>query len=497
MKKAFEKSVPESQGIRSEGIMEFIHCMKQKSIELHTLSIMRHGKQVFECYWKPYNAETPHIMYSFSKSLTATAIGFAEQEGLLSLDEKLVDLFPDECPEEPSENLKKADIRSLLTMSCGHGKEIDWSDEHTDPNWIRDFLHHDFMYEPGTTFMYNTAGTNLLCAILAKKTGQQCTEYLKPRLFEPLGMSDITCIKMPDGTELGGAGMYMTLDDMTRFGMFLLNRGSWEGKQLLRTEWFDRACVKQIETLSPAYQTEADNWAIGYGFQCWMCKPERSFRADGAYGQFALVFPEEDLMVAVNSASFDANTLINAVYDTIMKGMSSEALPEDSAAYAKLSAFAETASVPALWGVRSLEAEQKYAGVIYTAEAGTVSFTDFAGGSGRAFKDGRELKALSFRFGQDRVYLQVTQGAHTDTMEAGFGGEFISREFMGNPYAASAMWISDHELLIHLLYMPAVAGARLLFDFREDGLQITRKSTLPAAMVLIDRGGDALTLSKQ
>ena len=256
------------------------------------------------------------------------------------------------------------------------------------------------------------------------------------------------------------------------------------------------AAVKQIETLSDAYQTEADNWSIGYGFQCWMCKPEKSFRADGAYGQFALVFPEQDLMVAVNSASFDANTLINTVYDTIMKDLSDEALPEDLAAVVKLRDFAETASLPALWGVRAIEEEKKYSGVIYMADPGTLSFTDFTGGSGRAFRDGRELKAVSFRFGHDRAYLEVTQGIHTDTMEAGLGGEFISKQFMGRPYAASAMWLSDHELLMELRYVPAVAGARLLFDFCEDSLVITRRPTLPAAMTLMDLGGDVLKLKK-
>ena len=175
MKKEFEKVSPESQGLRSEGILEFIGRMKQESIELHRMSVLRHGKLCFECCWAPYDRETPHIMYSFSKSLTAAAIGFAEQEGVLSLDEKLIDIFPEESPEDPSENLKKADIRSLLTMSCGHETGLSWADRDPDPDWIRAFLHHEFKYEPGTTVMYNTACTNMLCAILGKKTGQQPT----------------------------------------------------------------------------------------------------------------------------------------------------------------------------------------------------------------------------------------------------------------------------------------------------------------------------------
>ena len=497
MKKMFEKVSPESLGIRSEGILAFIDRMSQESIELHTLSVVRHGKQCFECYWAPYNAQTPHIMYSFSKSLTATAIGFAEQEGILSLDEKLVDIFPEESPEEPSENLKKADIWSLLTMTCGHKTEIRWDEPDSDPNWIRAFLHNEFVYEPGTTFMYNTAGTIMLCAILAKKTGLQVTEYLKTRLFEPLGMSDIQCLKLPDGTEMGGAGMYMTLDDMTRFGQFLLNRGSWEGERLLGTSWFDRACTKQVETVSDAYQTDWDNWKIGYGFQCWMCKPEESFRADGAFGQFALVFPKEDLMIAVNSASSDANMLINAVYDTILKDLSTEALPEDASACGKLETVQKTASVHTLWGVRNRDAERQLSGVIYDAAPGTISFTDFAGGSGRARKDGRELKAVSMRFGTDRLFLQVTQGVHTDTLEAGMGGEIITKIFMGNLYGASAMWISEGELLVDMRYVKGVSGARLLFVFTEDGVRIERRATLPGKGLLMDFGGDVLTLRKR
>ena len=125
-------------------------------------------------------------MFSFSKSLTSTAIGFARQEGILSLEEKLVDIFPDKLPENPSENLKKAEIRHLLMMGCGHETEIP-NLGLGDPDWIKSFLTHPFVYEPGTHFLYNTAGTNLLSAILTRKTGQTLTEFLRPRLMEPWG----------------------------------------------------------------------------------------------------------------------------------------------------------------------------------------------------------------------------------------------------------------------------------------------------------------------
>ena len=206
--------------------------------------VIRHGQCAAKGWWKPYDEKFRHPLYSFSKSLTATAIGFAEQEGILSLDEKIVDIFPDLLPENPSENLKKITLHHLLIMGCGHETEIMDNSE----NWISTFLHHPVLHEPGTFYKYNTAGTNMLAAVLRKKTGQNVTEFLKSRLLEPLGITSLTCALLGDGTELGGGGMKMVTEDMAKFTYFLSRQGEWEGKQLLRKDWFERACRKQIET---------------------------------------------------------------------------------------------------------------------------------------------------------------------------------------------------------------------------------------------------------
>ena len=234
----FQRVTPESVGIPSGAILDMLDQLYREGIEMHAFKLLRHGKVCAEGSWAPYTPETQHILFSFSKSFTSTAIGFAVQEGIISLDERLIDIFPEKSPENPSENLKKCQVRHLLMMGCGHETEISWTNG-GDGDWVSQFLHHPFVYEPGTHFMYNTAGTNMLCAILKKKTGLDMTEFLKPRLFEPLGMGEIHCVKMLGDIEMGGAGMSVTIEEMARFVQFVANRGSWEGRQLLNPEWFD------------------------------------------------------------------------------------------------------------------------------------------------------------------------------------------------------------------------------------------------------------------
>lgn len=158
--KPFETVLPESCGVSSRSILKFIDQAQRACIEMHSLMILRHGRVCAQGWWKPYAPEIPHAMFSFSKTLTATGIGFAEQEGLLSLDEKLVDIFPDDIPEAPGENLKQADIYSLLTMSCGQAEELPW-EEGASKDWIRKFFQLPFRYKPGTMFQYNSTGSNM------------------------------------------------------------------------------------------------------------------------------------------------------------------------------------------------------------------------------------------------------------------------------------------------------------------------------------------------
>ena len=265
---ALKRVSPEKVGIHSQCIVDFIRQVRAEGIELHSLMILRHGKVCEEAWWKPYDSGTPQTMFSFSKSITSTAVGFAVQEGLLSLDEKLVDLFPNETPENPSENVKAADVYSLLTMSCGQDSDIYYKLKSYD-HWIYDFMHAEFKYKPGTMFQYNSTGTDMLCAIIKKKTGLNVSEYLKPRLFDKIGMTNISCRMLPGDIEMGGGGFRVKTEDMARLGQFYLNRGVWNGERLLNEEWIDMATSRQISTVNPVFDNHDSNWQHGYGFQFW------------------------------------------------------------------------------------------------------------------------------------------------------------------------------------------------------------------------------------
>jgi CubicO group peptidase (beta-lactamase class C family) len=320
----FPRCTPEEAGFPSKAVIDFLDFLEHHGIEIHSFMILRHGKVCAEGWWAPYAADITHPVFSFGKSITSTAIGFAEQEGLLSIDEKLVDIFTEYLPGNPSDNLKKVTLRHLLSMSCGHTVE---PSAHAE-DWIRLFLAHPVDYEPGTMFQYNNTGTNMLVAALNKKTGLSLTEFLRPRLFDPLGMKDVTCAAR-NGIELGAFGFKLTTDGMARFAQFVLQRGVWNGERLLNEKWFDIATAKQIETVGSVYNGKRD-WAAGYCFQYWRFeRDDAAFRADGACGQFGIILPKQDAIIITTAGTGLTQQIIDGVWETLVPAMSEGILPEN------------------------------------------------------------------------------------------------------------------------------------------------------------------------
>ena len=493
--KHFETATPESLGIRSESILNFIDNVRKDGLELHSFSVLRHGKLCAEGYARPYNPETPSIMFSFSKTLTATAIGFAVQEGILSLDEKLVDIFPDEIPDDPSENLKQADIYSLLTMSCGHAVEM--PRELTDENWVRTFLHHEFVYPPRTMFQYNTAGTNMLAVILRRRTGMQVTEYLKPRLFDKIGMSDIQGTYLPDGTVMGGSGMFLTTEDQALFGQFLLNKGSWNGEQLLDPSWIELASQKHIETKNEIYEAKQPNWLVGYGFQCWRCVPEGVWRCDGAYGQFAVIFTKEDAVVTIKSASKRTDQFLQDLFDTVQASMQDAPYPENPAAAAKLEEVLSDMEMSSLWGIRTRDPEADLNGTVYKAEIPQASFIDLIGGAGLVVPSRNLVKRITVRFDRRSMYLDIEGTDKTETLQIALDGQICMQAFADTVVGSSGRWETVDTMLLEIRNARSAIGARIVAAFREDGLSLKRYNTVPEAAALRDCGITQMDLKKE
>lgn len=467
---------PESVGVPSQAVLDLMDQLYRYGVEMHGLMLLRHGKVYAEGHWAPYNAQTPHILFSFSKSLTSTAIGFAVQEGVLSLDDRLVDIFPDKLPENPSENLQKCQVRHLLMMGCGHAKEISWIDSAGD--WISSFLEDPFVYEPGAHFLYNTAGTNMLAAIIARKTGQTLTQFLKPRLFDPLGIGDVFCQPLPDGTQMGGAGMYLTLEAMARFTQFVANKGLWEGQQLLNAAWFEEATAKHIENLGPGWDGDPD-WHAGYCYQFWRCDKPGAFRGDGAYGQYGLVLSHQDAVVVIQSCAMQLQKVLDAVWEKLLPAFAGAPLPEDPHGFHRLQKRLERLELNPMLGSRNPGAEASLDGAVYFPDQPLPGLVDLVNGGGHYAPEGARLESLGFAFRAGKAALVFQQDNGRWELPIGMEGHFAAAELCGTVFGANGRWRARNKLEVEIRNTRMVSGQRLLFQFDGGKLTLSGDMTLP------------------
>ncbi|WP_068787322.1 serine hydrolase domain-containing protein [Paenibacillus phocaensis] len=339
-----EKSLPRTSlkelGISARNVIDFLEYMKAHSIELHSLMLVRHGSVAAEGWWAPYGPDLPHMLFSLSKSFTSTAIGIAVQEGKLSVEDPVVSFFPEDAPEEISPNLAAMQIQHLLMMGTGHALDtMEPLAKAKDGNWVKAFLEQPVEHEPGTFFLYNTGATYMLSAILQKVTGETLLQYLQPRLFEPLGIANPTWESCPRGINTGGFGLKVTTEDIAKFGQLYLQKGLWQGKRLLDESWVDAATSKQI---SNGDGGDSD-WAQGYGYQFWRCR-HGIYRGDGAFGQFCIVLPEQEAVIAMTAGTNDLQGVLNGVWDHLLSAFapSEGSLPqEDPAAEEELRRWLE------------------------------------------------------------------------------------------------------------------------------------------------------------
>ena len=348
------QATPESQGVPSAAIGRWIEACEKELDAMHGFVIVRHGRTIAEGSWRPFDTLTkPHMLYSHSKSFTSTAIGFLVDDGKLDLDARVVDLFPDKVPAEPSENLKSLRLRDLLAMNVGADDTCHGA---SDPggDWERQFLSAAFSAKPGMRFRYDSLATYMLSAIVRRTSGKDLMEFLKERLFDKIGIGPVTSSTSPEGISCGGWGMYMTTRDIARFGQFLLQGGVWNGERILSSEWVKLATSRQTWCGRASSQAEAaasaSDWAQGYGFQFWRCR-HMAFRADGANGQFTIVLPEQDAVVSIHAGLGDMQKELNLVWEHLLPAMGN-ALPENPTAAKTLRECCASLTLPPLSGAK-------------------------------------------------------------------------------------------------------------------------------------------------
>lgn len=313
------RSTLEAQGVNTAGVLAFIRAADQSVDSMHSFMLLRHGQVVAEAYWAPESASKPHVLWSLSKSFTSTAVGLAVEDGLLSIDDRVVDFFPDQSPADPLENLRAMRVRDLLTMSTGHQEEVNLRGS---SEWVEAFLNHAVPHKPGTHFKYNTPATYMLSAILQKVTGETVLEYLTPRLFEPLGIESPRWDASPEGISLGGYGLYLRTEDIAKFGQLYLQRGKWNDQQLLPADWIELATAKQVSNGSDPQK----DWDQGYGFQFWRCR-HNAYRGDGKDGQFCVVMPDRDAVVIMTANSRNLQAQLSLVWEHLLPALHDQPLP--------------------------------------------------------------------------------------------------------------------------------------------------------------------------
>jgi CubicO group peptidase (beta-lactamase class C family) len=325
------RSTPEAEGISTAAVEDFVEA-EDKINTLHSFMVMRHGHVVAEGWWKPEAADKPHILNSLSKSFNATAVGLAIKEGKLRLDDPVLKFFPADAPANPSANLKAMTVRDLLTMTSGD--ETEPKSVNGAPT-VRLFLAQPVVYPPGTHFLYNTMGSYVLSAIVTKATGETSLEFLRPRLFEPLGIVNPQWASSPEGNSLGGYGLYLCTEDIAKFGQLYLQKGKWNGKQLIPKKWVKEATRKQVPNEQEAHANIGIDWKQGYGYQFWRCT-HNAFRGDGAGGQFCVVIPDQDVVVAITADTGNMQGELNAIWDHLLPGFQQQPLPDNVAAQENL-----------------------------------------------------------------------------------------------------------------------------------------------------------------
>jgi CubicO group peptidase (beta-lactamase class C family) len=322
------RSSPEAQGVSSSAVLSFVEAADKNIDSMNSFMLLRHGHVVAEGWWSPYYAEAPHSLYSLSKSFTSTAVGLAISEGKLSLDDEVVKFFPEDAPPEPSNNLKAMRVSDLLRMSTGHQSEPPRT---SSQPWTKTFLAHPVPFKPGTHFLYNTSATCMLSAIVQKATGMTVLDYLRPRLFEPLGIQRPTWETSPQGITAGGFGLSIRTEDIARFGQLYLQRGKWQGKQLVPEAWVEAATARQTSNGS----NPKSDWDQGYGYQFWRCR-HGAYRGDGAFGQYCVVLPEQDAVIVITSGVKDMQAVLNLVWGKSLPAMKLSSLAADDEARTKL-----------------------------------------------------------------------------------------------------------------------------------------------------------------
>jgi CubicO group peptidase (beta-lactamase class C family) len=465
---ALPRTTPEEQGISASAILAFIEAADRQSVTtnaIHSFMLVRHGQVVAEGWWSPYGPDIPHKLFSLSKSFTSTAVGLAIAEGKLSLDDPVISFFPEDTPANPSGYWKAMRVRDLLIMSSGQnsntvarlGEEMRHAAQ-SGEKITRAFLAAPVECKPGTLFVYNTPGSYMLSAIVQKVTGETVLDYLRPRLFEPLGIEKPAWDASPQGITWGGVGLSLRTEDVARFGLLYLHKGKWNGKQLVPAAWAETATARQTSNGSDP----TSDWDQGYGYQFWRCR-HGLYRGDGAFGQFCIVMPEQDAVVAITSGTSDMQTVMNLIWDKLLPAMQPTPLPANAESDRKLRSTLAGLTLHQPWGAATSSIAAQVSGRTYQFPANARNI----GAVTMDFK-GPDATCVVRSLGQE-YHITCGSGVWNQQRTAFTAG---AEPWIAAPVeqrvAASGAWTADDTYTVKLAYYETPLAITLTCRFAGD-----------------------------
>jgi CubicO group peptidase (beta-lactamase class C family) len=356
------RALPHERGVDPRGIVDFLSAVGSAGLELHSFMLYRQGAVVAEAFWRPYAAHRMHVQHSATKSWTAAAVGLLIDDGRLSLDDKVVSFFPELCPQDISANLAAMTVEDLLTMRTGHQRGISGGDwRNLETSWVEAFLHEPVVVPPGKDFIYSSASSFMLSAIVTQVSGQTLHALLQQRVLDFLGMDKLEWDLAPGGFNSGGNGLSCTTEDSLKFGVLHLNCGQWQGRQLLSAQWIAEATRNQVEDvwmgdfdgkqyLPRNKDSNAEAQREGYGYQWWMTL-HGGYYASGVFGQYCMVLPDQDTVIAFTCGlRLGERRLKAAIWEHLFPALGRQAV-DPQTSQGQLDALIDDLRLPTLQGL--------------------------------------------------------------------------------------------------------------------------------------------------
>ncbi len=480
---------PEEAGVNSKVVKDFIDKSMELNKQLHSLYVIRHGKIAFELYREPFNKQYKHMMYSVSKSFTSTAIGFAVEEGYLTVDTRFVDIFPELRTDKPDLYLEEMTIEDLLTMRSG--KNVSIFLDRTKDRWFKDIMASPWISEPGTEFLYISENMYLLCCAIHKLTGMSVTDYLMPRLFEPLGIERPFWESCPSGIEAGGWGLMLSTEELAKFIYCYQQKGKFGGKQIIPEKWVEQATAYHADT---TVNDDLDGKA-GYGYCFWRCGGyEKAYRADGMFCQFGIVFEDLDACLIMTGGEISEQDMRDVIWDYFPKAFLEE--NEGESVALSIPRYEKLPQKPRSFLEKSISGKKiRFSKPIIINLVGyPVSVVPLPAMFMESDKAGN-IDKVTLDFYEKDMRMTWFEGDEFNTMKIGLDGEYRwDNIVLGKvPYTTccTGCWNSESELEVHIRCIEVVAERIIKFKFNGDNVTM-RPSSNPTVDIMADSLKDTI-----